>query len=96
MHSSWWVAPEQLFPVFRSTGPHTDIFGIGGILFVLLMGHLPVDGHDQPEFIARTLSAGPAECIDLAGGLRGLIEQCLCKDACNQPPSARKVRQQLA
>lgn len=94
-----WLAPEQLSPAFGSTGAHTDIFGIGGILFFLLTGHPPVNRRDQSEVIARTLSAEPvvwpAECIDLPEGLRGLIEQCLSKDACNRPPSAREVRQQL-
>ena len=58
MRSSGRLAPEQLSPACGSTGPHADIFEIGGILFFLLMGHLPVDGHDQPEVIPRALSAG--------------------------------------
>jgi len=45
-----YLAPEQWDPDWGTFGPHTDIFGLGGILFAMLTGRPPrsfIDPHES-------------------------------------------------
>ena len=39
-----YMAPEQLDPAWAAIGPRTDVFGLGAVLFSLLVGHAPFSG----------------------------------------------------
>jgi serine/threonine protein kinase len=48
-----YMAPEQARGESESIDPHADIFALGGILYFLLVGAAPFQGHDRLEVLER-------------------------------------------
>ena len=48
-----FMAPEQAKGERNKTGPRTDIFGLGGVLYFLLTGQTPIPGDTLPEVLAN-------------------------------------------
>ncbi|MEZ6184539.1 MAG: serine/threonine-protein kinase [Planctomycetota bacterium] len=48
-------APEQAEGAKHRLGPHTDVYGLGAVLFTCLTGRPPVEGQSLPETLLATL-----------------------------------------
>ena len=48
-----FLAPEQTRGKAAAVGPRTDIFALGGILYYLLSGHPPFQGHNLETILLR-------------------------------------------
>ncbi len=54
-----FMAPEQLEPDFGPIGPHTDVYGLGGVLHACLTGEPPNAGATEVEVFFHLVN-GPA------------------------------------
>jgi eukaryotic-like serine/threonine-protein kinase len=52
-----FMAPEQVSSSWGSIGPWTDVYGLGAVLYWLLTGHAPFEGHNAEDLLARVVSA---------------------------------------
>lgn len=80
-----YLAPEQVSDAFGSITVQTDVYGLGAILFALLVGHPPMAGRDLPETLANVLSASapkPVSSLGIAApeGLDTFLLRCLQKE----------------
>jgi len=73
-----YMAPEQLLG--QSTGPATDQFAFGVLLYELLTGRHPFGGGTLPTVIARVLTAPPEPDASIPAGLWSVIERATQKD----------------
>lgn len=48
-----YMAPEQASGDVSKIGPHTDIYGLGGILYEILTGRPPAQGDTLPEILSK-------------------------------------------
>ncbi len=77
-----YMAPEQLLG--QPTGPATDQFAFGVLLYELLTGRHPFGGESLPTVIARVLTAPLEPDASIPAGLWNVIERATQKD-----PAAR-------
>jgi tRNA A-37 threonylcarbamoyl transferase component Bud32 len=74
-----YMAPEQLMG--KPTGPRTDQFAFGVLLYELLTGHHPFTGASLPAIIARVLSSPPDPDDRIPAGVWPVITRSLQKEA---------------
>ncbi|HUU75769.1 MAG TPA: serine/threonine-protein kinase, partial [Methanoregulaceae archaeon] len=76
-----YVAPEQLDPDrFGPTGPSTDIYQIGTILYELVCGRLPFEGTGYEEVVGaklKNIPPLPSEINPDARAIESVIMKCL-------------------
>jgi predicted Ser/Thr protein kinase len=72
-----YMAPEQLLG--QPTGPRTDQFAFGVLLYELLTGRHPFGGGLLPSVIAKVLAADPDPAPAISGEVWPIIECCLQK-----------------
>ncbi|MBX3472584.1 MAG: serine/threonine protein kinase, partial [Planctomycetes bacterium] len=90
----YW-APEQATGQASAVGPHTDVYGLGALLYACLTGRPPIEGDSIVELLAATGQRRPAlPGVDRA--LDALALRCLEKRAEARPPSADAVARELA
>jgi DNA-directed RNA polymerase specialized sigma24 family protein/predicted Ser/Thr protein kinase len=95
-----FLAPEQVSDVFGLAGPHTDVYGLGAILYVLLTGRPPTIGCDAAETLARVISseAPPAASrlqATVPATIDRVIARCLAKEPYERYDSATSVAREL-
>ncbi|WP_010587350.1 protein kinase domain-containing protein [Schlesneria paludicola] len=95
-----FLAPEQISDVFGSLSAQTDVYGIGAMLFALLVGQPPMTGRDLPETLANVLSASvpkPASSYGVVTppGLDEFLLRCLQKEPSQRFASVDEVLQAL-
>ena len=88
----WW-APEQALGRPERIGPHTDIYGLGALLYACLTGQPPHPAGDLAEAIARAeRGAPPPPPSTLAPGtspaLDALVLRCLAARPEERYPTA--------
>lgn len=76
-----FMAPEQIDPAWGPIGPHTDVFGLGAVLFALLTGKPPFVGRTSQETIEQLLNA-PLPSVqlnrpDAGSGVDAICRRCL-------------------
>ncbi len=84
-----FMAPEQVSRSWGSIDIHTDVYGIGAVLFTLLTGRPPWPGRRLAEILADVTSTAPVIALDrlrpeLPQPLREICRRCLAK-----PPGQR-------
>ncbi len=79
-----FLAPEQISGVFGKVSEHTDVYGLGALLYFLITKQAPFQGHDVAETLSQILSSHPPQAIPpnsrLSPALRDLIMQWLAKE----------------
>lgn len=91
-----YLAPEQLSDLFGPIGIHTDVYGLGGLIYSLVTGCAPMTGRDVPEILANVLSSrSPPRASELLEGvpqpLDELLARCLRKEPGERPQSVTEV-----
>ncbi len=92
-----YMSPEQA-DGSKAIDGRADLYSLGAVLFALLAGRPPFEGHGF-EVAVRVLSQPPPLLRDLAAGvpdrLERLIMRLLAKDPASRPASAREVEEEL-
>jgi serine/threonine protein kinase len=79
-----YMAPEQAEGQTARIGPHTDVYGLGAMLYEILVGRPPFVGTEAVEVLAQVVNAAPVPPRDLvadvpppleAGCLRALAKE---------------------
>jgi tetratricopeptide (TPR) repeat protein len=97
-----YMAPEQAAGRLREIDARTDVFGLGGILCVLLTGQPPFPGETAESArrrAARGDTAGAFARLDASGadpGLVGLCKRCLASYRGDRPASGNAVADAVA
>ncbi len=94
-----YMAPEQAAGRSRAIGPHSDVYGLGALLYHLLAGRPPYAGED-PEAVRDAVLAGPPPPLTRLGPTRPaelitLCEQAMARDPARRPASARVFAEHL-
>jgi roadblock/LC7 domain-containing protein len=88
-----YMAPEQWHAA--ATGPATDLYAAGCILYQMLTGRPPFQGPSLPELMAQHLSQPPVPPRDLKpripAALNDLVLSLLSKEAASRPAGAAEV-----
>ena len=92
-----YVSPEQARG--RSVGPASDLYGLGVLLYELLVGHPPFSGESPIAVALRHVQEAPpdvrSERPDVPPGVAALLSRLLAKDAEERYQSADSFRRQL-
>ena len=98
MGSVHYLSPEQAQG--EETGPKSDLYSLGVVLYETVSGHLPFQG-DNPVTVALKHLQGtpPALCkenLAIPRGLERIIFKALAKDPAQRFQSAREMQQALS
>jgi serine/threonine-protein kinase len=97
--AAWYVNPEYAAPEVIRGGaavPGSDVYGLGIILYEMLLGTTPYRSDDPGEVIAGHLRAEPWLPATVPDPLRRLVEDCLEGEPAARPSAlavARRLRQ---
>jgi PAS domain S-box-containing protein len=87
-----YMAPEQATGRGDLVGPHTDVYGLGAILYELLTGRPPFVGATTAEVLAKAAAGHPTPPGDLVpdvpGDLAAACLRALAKEPGERHPSA--------
>lgn len=92
-----YISPEQAWGRAKDLGPHTDVWGLGGILFFLVTGKHPFDGAPA-EALERVQGEDVTwpNNINRAGGeLAAIIRKCLNRTPHRRYSSAGELADDL-
>jgi TolB-like protein len=91
------MSPEQLDG--KPTGPGTDIFSFGCVLYEMLAGRRAFDGLSQTSIIVAIMTTEPPPLASLvplsAPALQHLVSKCLAKDPAERWRSAHDIAGEL-
>lgn len=90
-----YMAPEQATLKTRRLTPATDVYGLGAILYEMLVGRPPFLGPTPQETLKRVVGLAPerprAQRREVPPDLEAICLKCLEKDAARRYPSARAL-----
>ncbi|MDF3071060.1 MAG: Serine/threonine protein kinase PrkC, regulator of stationary phase [Polyangiaceae bacterium] len=93
-----YMAPEQLI-ANGDVGSHTDIYGLGAILYECLSGRPAHSGNTPQQLMYSVMNTTPTRFselrVDVPLALVDLVMRCLAKDHRSRPSSARALAAQL-
>ena len=95
-----YMAPEQVDPSCGDVGPATDIFGLGGLLYALLIGQGPNAGQTISQVLTNLLMDTPVPRLresrpDVPTTIEAICTKCLQKNPEDRFSSAREVEDAL-
>lgn len=102
-----YMAPEQVRGDFQKIGPRTDVYGFGAVLYEMLGGSPPFEGHPH-SVLQQVTCLPPRPPSEMLAALRGsdgrsipraledLSMRCLEKDPALRPSSMAEVAEALA
>jgi hypothetical protein len=97
--AAWYTNPEYAAPEVIRGGaavPGTDVYGLGIMLYEMLLGTTPYRSTDPAEVIAGHIRAEPWLPATVPDPLRRLVEDCLEGEPSSRPSAlavARRLRQ---
>jgi serine/threonine protein kinase len=96
-----FMAPEQVLRSWGSIDVHTDVYGVGAVLFTLLAGRPPWPGRRLAEILADVTSTRPVIPLDrlrpdLPPPLSEICGRCLAKPPGQRYRGPNDVRSALA
>jgi len=100
MGSPMFIAPEQAKGDKRGIGPHTDIYSLGVIIYMMLGGAPPFESDDICALLFNHISLPPRPLTFLEPSVpvrvARLVHCCLQKDPAHRPASAIEVAEEMA
>jgi WD40 repeat protein/serine/threonine protein kinase len=97
--SPHWMAPEQLPGKGRRITPLVDVYALGAILYALLTGRPPIQGHDAVETLTLLPHQEPVPPRQLQPGvpidLETITLKCLRKEPASRYASAEALADDL-
>jgi serine/threonine protein kinase len=94
-----YMAPEQAQGLQYKIGPHTDVYGLGAILYEVLTGHPPFEGEGAMSILMRIVKEDPLppRALDstVDRDLGAICMKALEKDSAARYASAREMAADL-
>jgi len=95
-----FMAPEQASRYWGQIDVHTDIYGVGAVLFTLLTGRPPWVGRTLPDILADVISGAPVIAPtslrpDLPESISDFCRKCLSKKPEDRYRTVQEVRSVL-
>jgi len=94
-----YMAPEQAAGEDNMIGPATDIYGLGAILYVSLIGRPPFQGENVMRLLSQLATAPviPPNTLnpDVGVDLSAICLKCLEKDPAKRYSSAKELAEDL-
>src|SRR5262249_19106484 len=92
-----YLAPEVIFS--GAVGPHTDVYGLGAILYHLLTGRAPFEGDSLHELMVQVLGQSPVppgqRGPDWPPAVEAICLKCLQKQPRQRYASAEALAEDL-
>jgi len=95
-----YMSPEQI--VGESVDFRADLYALGCVLFYLLVGHPPFEGHDALGVVVKQVNEPAPPLPDVladgsapSAGVRGLYQRLVAKDAQERPMTTTSVAKVL-
>ena len=88
-----YMAPEQVSA--KATGPWTDVYALGVILYEALTGSPPHVGRNDMEVYRRTMLDATAPPVTKDPRVGALVMRALEKDGARRPPDATALAEEL-
>ena len=92
-----YMAPEQASAGTTST--HTDVYGLGAILYAILIGHAPIKGSDDTEYLHNTTHGQisiPSELSrKIPAALTAVCLKALAKDPADRYQSVQELQAEI-
>ncbi|MEW2220266.1 serine/threonine-protein kinase [Streptomyces sp. NPDC006990] len=86
----WYIAPERVRGE-DAAGTASDVFSLGGVLVYAVTGHPPFGGEAGSEVLHRIVHEEP-DLSSVPQELRGVVQDCLAKDAAVRPSLTEVLR----
>jgi hypothetical protein len=94
-----YMAPEQATAKSSGIGPAADIYGLGAILYEMLVGEPPFRGRDVKDTLRHVLNDEPTaprtKRHDIPADLDAICLKCLAKEPAQRYASARELGDEL-
>jgi serine/threonine protein kinase len=93
-----YMAPEQALGISNAVGPHTDVYALGTVIFVMLTGRLVFEGNTHDQIYHKLNTPVPsllATGANVPPELDQLVSRMLAKDVRNRIQTASEVRAEL-
>jgi len=94
-----YMAPEQATGKAAETGPKTDVYGLGAILYEMLTGLPPIRGNSRVDILRRVLTDEPAPVRRIRPSVPLDLEliclKCLAKEPGRRYASAESLADDL-
>ncbi len=87
MGTPQYLSPEQVIQT-HSVGPHTDVYGLGAVLFRMVTGRLPFQANTLYDLIQHHLTSQPpppSQFARVSPEMEQLLLACLEKDMTKRP-----------
>jgi tRNA A-37 threonylcarbamoyl transferase component Bud32 len=91
-----FMAPEQVSAWWGKIGPHTDVYGLGCVLYALTTGRAPFEGSTVTDVLSRVVSGIQPVAPDiirpeLGRSLAAVLHRCLSKSLSSRYQSAAEL-----
>lgn len=90
-----FLAPEQLDPRWGPIGRQTDVYGLGAVLYTLLIGHPPRTGTLQEVLEAASTGRTKSPLDNVLPEIAAMCARCLASYPADRPSSADQIAKAL-